>query len=229
MSLFRADWSAPCCDGGTLADLGAPPSNDRTDPRPRDLAPSVSSQDFDALYAEWYGGVVRWATAMGVRNSDKFDVAQNVFLVVQRRLRDFDQRNIAGWLYTITARQVKDHQMQVWNRSFFKHGEQISDDLPSSLPTPAMWLESQEQREVLEGLLDQLSEAMRTAMVLFDLHGFSCDEIAAMQGVSPNTIWTRLRRARRKVVQLVARRGARAEARVRTTRWRSAAHRAGHA
>ena len=73
---------------------------------------------------------------------------------------------------------------------------------------------------MLEGLLGGLSDAMRNAVILFDLHGFSCEEIAVMEGVSPNTIWTRLRRGRKKVVDMVARRKIREAPRQHTARWR---------
>ena len=129
MSLSRAALSVVACEGGTLADFDALPRNDPAGRRPQ-RRPTTPS-DFDAVYAEWFEGVLRWAAAMGVRNSDKYDVAQNVFLVVMRRLHDFDRRNMAGWLYTITARQVKDYQMQLWNRRIFRTAEPIPEELPS--------------------------------------------------------------------------------------------------
>ena len=183
MSLSRAALSVVACEGGTLADFDALPRNDPAGRRPQ-RRPTTPS-DFDAVYAEWFEGVLRWAAAMGVRNSDKYDVAQNVFLVVMRRLHDFDRRNMAGWLYTITARQVKDYQMQLWNRRIFRTAEPIPEELPSGAATPAMSLENSERRELLRGLLGRLSDPMRNAVILFDLHGFSCEEIALMGASRP--------------------------------------------
>ncbi len=227
MSLSRAALSVVACEGGTLADFDALPRNDSAGPQSQRHEPAPA--DFDAVYAEWFEGVLRWAAAMGVRNSDKYDVAQNVFLVVMRRLGDFDRRNMAGWLYTITARQVKDYQLQLWNRRIFRTAEPVTEELPSRTPTPAMSMESRERRDLVQGLLGRLSDPMRNAVVLFDLHGFSCEEIAAMEGVSTSTIWTRLRRGRKKVVDMVERRKIRETPRKRTTRWRGTNGRSGHA
>ena len=155
--------------------------------------------DFSSLYAAWFGGVVQWTKALGVRSSDKYDVAQNVFVVVHRRLPDCDRRNIAGWLYRITARQVRDYRRQRWNRSFFKGHEPVSRDLPSQDPTPAMSFETREAHEVLSNFLSGLSAPTRATFVLFELYGFTCEEIAALHKVSTNTIWARLRRARKTV------------------------------
>ncbi|MES1208431.1 MAG: sigma-70 family RNA polymerase sigma factor [Pseudomonadota bacterium] len=225
--MSRAALSVVACEGGMLADFDAPPRNDSAGRRP--LRQQTTAADFDAVYAEWFDRVLRWAAAMGVRNSDKYDVAQNVFLVVMRRLRDFDRRNVAGWLYTITARQVKDYQRQLWNRRIFRTAEPVPEELPASAPTPAVWLEARERRDLLQGLLGGLSDSMRNAIVLFDLHGFSCEEIAAMEGVSPNTIWTRLRSGRKKVVDMAARRKIREAPRKRTGRWRGTNGQSGHA
>ncbi|HVT06627.1 MAG TPA: sigma-70 family RNA polymerase sigma factor [Polyangia bacterium] len=215
-------------DGGTFADFDALPQNDAVR-RPPQQEQTTRSADFDLIYAGWFDRVLRWAGAMGMRNADKYDVAQNVFLVVMRRLRDFDRRNIAGWLYTITARQVKDYHQQVWNRRIFKTAEPATEELASSAPTPTASLEATERRELLQGVLGRLSYPMRNAMVLFHLHGLSCEEIAAMEGVSPNTIWTRLRTGRKKVVAMAARRKLREAPRKQTGRWRATNGRSGHA
>ncbi|MES1207745.1 MAG: sigma-70 family RNA polymerase sigma factor [Pseudomonadota bacterium] len=225
--MSRAALSVAAYEGGTFADFDALPRNDSAGRPPQ--CRQTTSPDFDAVYADWFDRVLRWAAAMGIRNSDKYDIAQNVFVVVMRRLRDFDRRNIAGWLYTITARQVKDYNMQLWNRRIFRTAEAVTEELPSGVPTPAMSLDASERRELLQGLLGQLSDPMRTALILFDLHGFSCEEIAAMEGVSPNTIWTRLRSGRKKVVAMAARRKLREASRKHTGRWQGTNGRSGHA
>ena len=160
--------------------------------------------DFSSLYATWFGGVVEWTSALGVRSSDKYDIAQNVFVIVHRRLPDCDRRNIAGWLYRITARQVRDYRRQRWNQSYFKSHEEVSHELPSRDPTPAMSLETREAHRILSSLLSGLHAPTRSTFVLFEFYGFTCEEIAALHKVSPNTIWARLKRARKTVVHQLA-------------------------
>src|SRR6185503_9945522 len=62
--------------------------------------------DFAALYDAWFDRVCCWLSALGAPRAEEEDLAQEVFLVVRRRLRAFDGRNVAGWLYQIARRQV---------------------------------------------------------------------------------------------------------------------------
>src|SRR5450432_691023 len=71
-------------------------------------------QDFRAFYDVWFEDVARWIRALGGTEADRDDIVQEVFLVVRRRLSDFDGANLAGWLYRITRRQVRDFRRRTW-------------------------------------------------------------------------------------------------------------------
>ncbi len=159
-----------------------------------------SESDFTTLYVTWWDSVLGWTTALGVRSCDTHDIAQSVFLVVHRRLPYCDRKNIGGWLYRITANQVRDYRRQLWNRAFFRKPEPRLDFIPSPTTTPIALLETLEARRLLDRALSGLSEATRATFVLFDIQGFTCEEIALLHNVVPNTVWARLRRARRRVV-----------------------------
>ena len=205
MSLSRASSTARSFEIDSFADVAQIAADEHApSTRAPMLADDGSGDDFSSLYAAWFGGVLQWTKALGVRSSDKYDVAQNVFVVVHRRLPDCDRRNIAGWLYRITARQVRDYRRQRWNQSFFKGHEPVSRDIPSHDPTPAMSLETREAHRVLSSFLSELSAPTRSAFVLFELYGFTCEEIAALHKVSTNTTWARLRRARKTVLPQLA-------------------------
>ena len=196
MSLSRAS--------STALSFGMPPLADVVQAKTPMLTDDRASGDFSSLYATWFGGVVQWTRALGVRSSDKYDVAQNVFVVVHRRLSDCDHKNIAGWLYRITARQVRDYRRLRWNQSFFRGHEPVSRDIPSHGPTPARSLEIREAHRFLSNCLSGLSPPTRLTFVLFELYGFTCEEIAALHKVSANTTWARLRRARKRVLPQLA-------------------------
>ena len=205
MSLSRASSTARSFEIDSFADVVQIAADEHaSSTRTPRLVDASAGGDFSSLYAAWFSGVVQWTKAMGVRSCDNYDVAQNVFVVVHRRLPDCDRRNIGGWLYRITARQVRDYRRQRWNQSFFKRQEPVSRDIPSRDPTPAMSLETREAHRVLSSFLSRLSAPARSAFVLFELHGFTCEEIAALQKVSTNTIWARLRRARKTVLPQLA-------------------------
>src|SRR5262245_27717153 len=82
---------------------------------------------FSDVYTEWFPRTLRWLRAFGVPDGDMEDVAQEVFLVVQRKLAEFDGRNLSGWLYRIAARTASDYRRRAWFRNLFLRSEPLTD------------------------------------------------------------------------------------------------------
>jgi RNA polymerase sigma-70 factor (ECF subfamily) len=76
--------------------------------------------------------------------------------------------------------------------------------LPHGGTNPAAALERKEEQRVLQVLLRKMDEERRTAFVLFEIDGLSGEEIARIQDVPLNTVWTRLHHARREFFSLAA-------------------------
>ncbi|HEY0714199.1 MAG TPA: RNA polymerase sigma factor [Polyangia bacterium] len=154
--------------------------------------------DFAALYDRWFEDVYRWLRALGAPAADREDLAQEVFLVVRRRLVDFDNENVAGWLYRIASRQVAAHRRRKWFRNLLaRPAKEDLDTLLSAADDPASLLERKERQQLLTRLLDRMSAIRRTTFVLFEIEGYSGEEIARLQGVPVKTVWTRLHHARK--------------------------------
>ena len=164
---------------------------------------TVDARDFRALYDAWFGDVARWIRALGAAPADQDDLVQEVFVVVHRRLPDFDGENVAGWLYRIAAHQVRDFRRLRWIRYIFGRSVPLSPGVPSTGPTPLMMLETKEKQQLLDRLLSTLNEAQRAAFVLFEIDGYTGDEIASIQRVSINTVRARIHRARKKLTVLL--------------------------
>lgn len=169
----------------------------------RQAAGEHDFRDFRALYDTWFSDVARWIRALGASASDQDDLVQEVFVVVHRRLPDFDGENMAGWLYRIAAHQVRDFRRLRWIRHIFGRSVPLSPGVPSTGPSPLMMLETKEKQELLDRLLSTLNEAQRAAFVLFEMDGYTGDEIARIQQVSINTVRARIHRARKKVAALL--------------------------
>jgi RNA polymerase sigma-70 factor (ECF subfamily) len=163
----------------------------------------AAAHDFRRLYDSWFADVARWVRALGASPSDQDDLVQEVFVVVHRRLHAFDGQNMAGWLYRIAAHQVRDFRRLRWIRHIFGRSVPLSPGVPSTGPTPLMMLETKEKQLLLERLLSNLNEAQRAAFVLFEMDGYTGDEIARIQQVSINTVRARIHRARKKVTGLL--------------------------
>ncbi len=162
--------------------------------------------DFRSFYDAWFDDVARWVRALGGLDADREDIVQEVFLVVRRRLRHFDGANPAGWLYQITRRQVRDFRRRTWVKHIFNR-RRIEDPelLPHATGEPAAALEVKEKQRILYTLLAKIPEDRRCAFVLFEIEGLSGEEIARVQGVPLNTVWSRLHHARREFFALAAR------------------------
>ncbi len=159
---------------------------------------------FEVVYEAWFDEVRRWIRAMGGPEADRDDLVQEVFLVVHRRLPDFDGGNLPGWLYAITRRKVRDYRRLRWIKRmvFFEKG--VPDELGGGSGGPLAELETREKRRLMLGLLEGLADAERRALVLFEIEQVSGQEIAALEGVPLNTIWTRLHKARHKLKRRLA-------------------------
>jgi RNA polymerase sigma-70 factor (ECF subfamily) len=166
----------------------------------------ATPRDFRSFYDLWFEEVAAWIRALGGPEADRDDIVQEVFLVVRRRLADFDGINPAGWLYRITQRQVRDFRRRTWVKHIFtRRRVEGLDALPHVGATPAVTLERKEDQRVLQTILGKIREERRLTFVLFEIEGLSGEEIARIQDVPLNTVWTRLYKARKDFVALAAR------------------------
>ena len=158
----------------------------------------TSRLSFNQVYRTHYASVHRWVRALGGPDSDREDIVQEVFVVVHRRLPDFDGSNFPGWLYKITQRRVRDFRRLAWFKSLFRSNE-MSDTIacPSDSAEAALsgHQEAVEKARILSRLLEHLTEAQRAAFVLFEIEGYTGEQIAELQGAL-NTVWARIRKAR---------------------------------
>lgn len=167
-------------------------------------AHAIDWHDFRAVYDRYFHEVERWLRAMGIPPSEREDVAQEAFLVVRRKLAAFDGRNLAGWLFRITERTASDHRRRSWFRRFWRRGHDDVDRLEWAGAGPAESLERMEAQRRLARVLARMSEKRRTALVLFEIEGYSGEEIAAILDIPVATVWTRLHHARKEFLDRVA-------------------------
>jgi RNA polymerase sigma-70 factor (ECF subfamily) len=154
---------------------------------------------FEHIYAQWFPHVSRWVLTLGARRSDYEDVVQDVFTVAYRRLDEFEGGNIAGWLYQIARRKVRDYRRLSWVKSFFTSETPLLLDYGETRPGPLDQLETKQKSELLGRRLAKLPSSQRAVFTLFELEGLSGREIAEQQQVPLNTVWIRLYTARRKL------------------------------
>ena len=152
------------------------------------------------------GGILR-------RHEDVEDVAQQVFLKVFLSLRKFDQRAaFSTWLYRITINECWDYLRKKKVRPLVYESdlseEQVSclDGIASSSRPPESPNHRAEAKQMLERLLEKLSEPDRQLLVLKEMQGFSVQELAEILNLNVNTVKVRLFRARGRVMDAYRRR-----------------------
>jgi RNA polymerase sigma-70 factor, ECF subfamily len=174
------------------------PDDDRSDA----VTPHVATRSFEQIYGEYSAFVWRNARRLGVPSTGAEDVVQDVFIVVQRRLPDFDGRTaIQSWIFGILVRVVghyrrsyqrKDARCVSLEQDAGYHGASLA-----GARNPSEQAEHTERLRLLEELLGQLDEGKRTLLVLSELEGWTLREIAEYLGSNTNTVHSRLRAAKR--------------------------------
>jgi RNA polymerase sigma-70 factor (ECF subfamily) len=182
-------------------------------PAPKlDIAPAPSSaeapRDFRGVYEARFHDVLRWIRAMGGRDEDLDDLAQEIFIIVRRKLSGFDGQNLNGWLYRITQRTVRDYRRAAWFRNLLVRKRVVDHEgallkLVDPGRGPAEEQELREAQRSLRIILERMREKHRTAFVLFEIEGYTGEEIAELEGAPVATVFTRLYHARREFAAIV--------------------------
>ncbi len=159
---------------------------------------------FDNVYRDWFHQVCRWARALGGLHADVEDIAQEVFIVVRRKLDDFDGAHTGPWLYRITQRTVSDYRRRAWFRRSVRPAAEFFRRVADPADGPREIVERREAEVRVSRILDRMSAVRRTAFILHEIEGYSGDEIAELEGVPVGTIYTRLHHARKDFVRLMS-------------------------
>jgi RNA polymerase sigma-70 factor, ECF subfamily len=173
---------------------------------------------FADVYKDQFAFVWRSARALGVSQGALDDVAQEIFVVVHRRLHEFEGRStLRTWLSGIVLNVVRHHRRSMARKS----PHELSKDEPADPATlhattrdPHEAAELAEGARLLQGILDELADDKREVIVLAELEELPVPEIAEALGLKLNTAYSRLRLARAEFDQILARHRARGSRRV---------------
>lgn len=166
--------------------------------------PREATLSFDVVYQEHFDFVWRLARRFGAEEGAVDDVVQDVFVVVHRKLDEFEGRSaVRTWLYGIARRVVADHRKKRSRRRETAIEEAGPVEEPAADPEGRA---AQAQRLAqLRVILDQLPEEQREVFVLAELEQMSAPEIVELTGAKLNTVYSRLRLARRAFERALAR------------------------
>jgi RNA polymerase sigma-70 factor, ECF subfamily len=174
---------------------------------------------FEQIYVEHFAFVWRSLRRLGVPPAGIDDAAQEVFVVVHRKLSQLDvSGSLRPWLSAVVARVAKDCRRTAQRKDPRKRSAEEGPDVESiedlHSRTPHEAMERAEAVQLLHEILDELDWPKRETFVLVELEQLGVPEVAGALGENANTVHSRLRAARIAFNQAVARKLAR-------DRWRT--------
>lgn len=167
-----------------------------------------------AVYEAHFRYVWRCLRSLGVRDAQIEDALQDVFVVVQRKLVDFDGgAQLRTWLYAIALRIARkyrergrrEHSSLEDAQQSLEAAPQSDLSLPASAEGAAL---SNERLALARAALEALDDDKREVFVLARVEQMSAPQIASIVGIPLNTVYSRLRAARLAFEAEVARRTA---------------------
>jgi len=163
---------------------------------------------FESIYNAVSGFVYSIAYKMTYSREDAQEITQDVFLKIYKNLKWFRfQSSFTTWVYRITVNVAINFS----KRRAREQEKMITYKDDVKLKTAAIAKEEKTHKagneEILGSLLAILNPDQRACMILRNIEGLSYKEIAKTLKININTVRTRLKRAREKILDNFQKRG----------------------
>ncbi len=160
--------------------------------RPRAMA---AEPDVVQIYEQHFDFAWRSLRRLGVAPVDLEDATQDVFVVVHRRLADFEHRSaMKSWIFGIALRVAK-----VYRRRASRQRQRVAVEqavLVCASENPEQARANVQAAEQVQILLDELDDEKRAVFILAELEQLQAADIARALEIPTNTVYSRLRLAR---------------------------------
>lgn len=157
---------------------------------------------FSILMRRHRDGIYRFCRRHVGDADDAWDLTQQTFVSAWSALGRYDpNRAFATWLRAIALNKCRDHGRRAAVRRLFFGARPGNDveaaEVSSDAPSAEVQTHDSQTLRALDRALATLPDALKTPLILTALDGLSTAEAAAVMGVSPKAIETRLYRARK--------------------------------
>ncbi len=171
--------------------------------RVNDLArPMPTTTTHREVFREYLPFVWRTLRMQNVAARDLEDVAQEVFVVIFRKLPEYEERgHLRAWIYRICL-----HAASTYRRRAQVRREVLVHEIPEPPPSTLLGLDIERfhASEQLMTLLSKLDEEKRTAFALHVIEQIPIAEVAELVGCPPGTVYSRLAAAKKQLVAMLA-------------------------
>lgn len=156
------------------------------------------------VYKKYYGYLMAIIIRYVKQDVDAEELVNESFVRIFRKLESFNmdidaenlEKSFRAWIGRIAANISID---------FLRGKKQmysVEDMAEGDMHTPSVQLESRLEVNEILSLLDQLPEIQKTIFNLYEIEGYSHDEIAQMLNIPDSTSRTYLTRAKQKLRKL---------------------------
>ena len=153
---------------------------------------------FATFYEQTYSYVYAKAKYVMHEEEDALDLTQETYMQAYRGIGSIeDVNNVYAWLGGIVYRQG----MRIFNKKkeviTGEEQDYLFEEIESGAATPEQTVEQQATVDIVKGMIDDLPELQRVAIMAFYYDNMKIDEIASMCECSANTIKSRLNYAKK--------------------------------
>lgn len=162
-------------------------------------APIMSPRELFDTYASFVWRTLKYQS---VAERDLDDVSQEVFLVVFRKLPEFEQRgSVRAWIYGICLRVAADYRKRARHRHEVLVPETPDDAVE---PAAAAELDRSAARARLTAMIQRLDEDKRAVLVLHEIENLPMNEVALIVQCPLKTAYSRLAAARKQMLVMIS-------------------------
>ncbi len=170
--------------------------------------PAVASapSDFRTIFETYGPFVSRTLRRLEVPSADRHDLRQEIFVVVHRKLHEYDGRaSMQSWIYGICVRTASTYRRSARVRREEAWGHPELDVASHESANQDRDLDSRRAYAHAEALLAKLDDEKRRVFVLYEIEGLSMADIAEAVGCPLQTAYSRLHAARKAMKVLLQR------------------------
>ncbi len=138
--------------------------------------------------------VWRLLRRLGLSPADADDAAQQVFIVLSRRIDELERGKERAFLYGTAVRIAWRARRTLERRREELCAAVDRDDSP--IPAPDQLMAQRQARRTLDKILQAMPLDVRSVFVLFEFEGMSLTEISSTLSIPRGTVASRLRRGR---------------------------------
>lgn len=156
---------------------------------------------FREIYRISSGYVYTVALKVTGSREDAEEVTQDVFLSVHKNLGSFQfKSSLKTWIYRITTNKA----INAYRKNAKERGKKIPFDDAIAVEDVRTGktgdLDEEHNKKLVDSMLSSLPQDQRACMVLKDIEGLKYEEIAKVLRININTVRSRLKRAREKLI-----------------------------